>query len=875
MTSWEPNQDELQQVLALLHHSTSSDTEVQRSVQQRLDQLNNHQQFCCYLVYILSSLASSEEQSRSLAGLILKNNIRNRWSQYPDDIKKYVQQETLRSIADSSQLVRATVGIIITTIVMEQGVNGWPDLLPTLKQMLEEEGNPYMQEGAMGAIQKVFEDYGDRLQNETAQPLMIPILKFFNSANAKMRGLAMSSFNSILMINNDPITPIIDQYLPCLFQRALDTDEEVQRQLCRSLCLLLDGFLPNLAPHFPNVIDYIIIKTGDPNETIALEACEFFLSLAENPDVCKPALSEVLSKLIPVLVKCMRYSEEDIILFKGNCDDDSMVPDREEDIKPRFHKAKEVGTGDDEDDDDDAIADWNIRRCSAASLDVLANVFRDELLPVILPIIKEALFHPEWEVKESGILALGAIAEGCTQGLVRFLPELVPFLLNMLQDTKPLVRSITCWTLSRFCSWVIDEAADSFFYPLLNGLLQRILDNNKKVQEAACSAFAVFEEEGGDFLIPYLPEIITTLVKAFSIYQARNLLILYDAVGTLAGSVGSAMRNPAYVQLLMPPLMEKWMRLGNDEKELFPLLECVSAIATSTGTEFIPYTEPVFNKCVALIEKSMEACIKASQHPDQFEMPDKDFLIVALDLLSGLAEGLSTGIEPLVANSNLIHLVVAAAMDASGEVRQSTFALFGDLVKTCWVHVKPYLSTFVPVLTLSFDVAHVSACNNAVWAFGEIAIRAGPELRPFVPPILPCLIFIMNKTDLQRTLLENTAITIGKLGIYCAEDVAPMMSHFIRNVCMSLRNCRDNVEKESAFRGLCTMININPQGLINDFIFWCDAIASFQTLKPDLKEVFIRILEAFRNHLGDENWNSYTSQFPMPLRERLANLYNI
>ena len=44
--------------------------------------------------------------------------------------------------------------------------------------------------------------------------------------------------------------------------------------------------------------------------------------------------------------------------------------------------------------------------------DVLANVFREDLLPVLLPILKETLFHQEWEIKESGILVLGAIAEG-------------------------------------------------------------------------------------------------------------------------------------------------------------------------------------------------------------------------------------------------------------------------------------------------------------------------------------------------------------------------------------------------------------------------------------------------------------------------------
>lgn len=55
-------------------------------------------------------------------------------------------------------------------------------------------------------------------------------------------------------------------------------------------------------------------------------------------------------------------------------------------------------------------------KCSAAALDVLANVFRDELLLHILPLLKELLFHPEWVVKESGILVLGAIAEGKENG---------------------------------------------------------------------------------------------------------------------------------------------------------------------------------------------------------------------------------------------------------------------------------------------------------------------------------------------------------------------------------------------------------------------------------------------------------------------------
>lgn len=43
--------------------------------------------------------------------------------------------------------------------------------------------------------------------------------------------------------------------------------------------------------------------------------------------------------------------------------------------------------------------------------------------------------------------------------------------------------------------------------------------------------------------------------------------------------------------------------------------------------------------------------------PDQYDPPDKDFMIVALDLLSGLAEGLEGHIEGLVANSSVLTLL--------------------------------------------------------------------------------------------------------------------------------------------------------------------------------------------------------------------------
>lgn len=57
-------------------------------------------------------------------------------------------------------------------------------------------------------------------------------------------------------------------------------------------------------------------------------------------------------------------------------------------------------------------------------------------------------------------------------------------------------------------------------------LLARILDGSKRVQEAACSAFATLEEEANLELVPYLPEILATLVEAFNRYQVSDFAVL-------------------------------------------------------------------------------------------------------------------------------------------------------------------------------------------------------------------------------------------------------------------------------------------------------------------------------------------------------------
>lgn len=90
-------------------------------------------------IYIIScSVFNLDEPTRSLAGLILKNNVKSNYHKFPPECRSFVKAECLIAIGDPSPLIRATIGILITTIAQKE-FGTWPELLPTLLSFLDSE----------------------------------------------------------------------------------------------------------------------------------------------------------------------------------------------------------------------------------------------------------------------------------------------------------------------------------------------------------------------------------------------------------------------------------------------------------------------------------------------------------------------------------------------------------------------------------------------------------------------------------------------------------------------------------------------------------------------------------------------------------------
>ncbi|KAG9147492.1 hypothetical protein Leryth_007294 [Lithospermum erythrorhizon] len=669
----------------------------------------------------------------------------------------------------------------------------------------------------------------------------------------------------------------MDKYLRGLFILANDPTPEVRKLVCVAFVQLIEVRPSFLEPHLKDLLQYILQVNKDADEEVALEACEFWSAYCD-AQLPPENLREFLPSLIPVLLSNMAYAEDDEALL--DAEEDGSQPDRDQDVKPRFHSSRFHGTEDAEDDDDDDIVNiWNLRKCSAAALDILSNVFGDEILPMLMPIVQANLSAPgdeAWKAREAAVLALGAIAEGCINGLYPLLSEIVSFLTPLLDDKFPLIRSISCWTLSRFSKYVIQGTGhpegDEQFKKLLVGLLRRILDENKRVQEAACSAFATLEEDAAELMTPYMEVILQHLMCAFGKYQKRNLRIVYDAIGTLADAVGGDLNEPKYLEILMPPLIAKWQQLSDSDKDIFPLLECFTSIAQALGTGFAQFSPPVFQRCITIIQTQQLMKVQPASAGIQY---DKDFIVCSLDLLSGLTEGLGSGIETLVSQSNLRNLLLQCCMDGDPDIRQSAFALLGDISRVCPLHLQPHLSDFLDIAAKQLKDPKlkdgISVANNACWAIGELAIKVHKEISPIVMTVISCLVPILQHAEgLNKSLLENSAITLGRLAWVCPELVSPHMEHFMQAWCLALTMIRDDTEKEEAFRGLCAMVKTNPSGGVNSIVFMCKAIASWHEIRSeDLHNEVCQVLQGYKQMLNNGAWEQCMSSLEPAVRDKL------
>ena len=116
---------------------------------------------------------------------------------------------------------------------------------------------------------------------------LIPkMISMFSHDSWRVREGAIFVVNQFLALRSNVLMQsYFDSFLTALFSRANDSNPEVRKRVCQSLGIILDARPEAILQQLDPIVSFMLHVMETDQESISLEACEFWLSFAEQPDL--------------------------------------------------------------------------------------------------------------------------------------------------------------------------------------------------------------------------------------------------------------------------------------------------------------------------------------------------------------------------------------------------------------------------------------------------------------------------------------------------------------------------------------------------------------------------------------------------------------
>jgi len=148
----------------------------------------------------------------------------------------------------------------------------------------------------------------------------------------------------------------------------------------------------------------------------------------------------------------------------------------------------------------------------------------------------------------------------------------------------------------------------------------------------------------------------------------------------------------------------------------------------------------------------------------------------------------------------------------------------------------------------------LSVINNACWSCGEIGLKQGKTpflasktllilkqgagMAPYVEKLFERLLAIIQANNIPKSMTENAAISLGRLGLGSCDELAPHLASFAEPFLRALAKVAETDEKDSAFKGFILIVGRNPEAMESCLALFFRSIARYKNVGPVLGEHF-------------------------------------
>ncbi|KTF84401.1 hypothetical protein cypCar_00032214, partial [Cyprinus carpio] len=409
-------------------------------------------------------------------------------------------------------------------------------------------------------------------------------------------------------------------------------------------------------------------------------------------------------------------------------------------------------TKQDENDDDD---DWNPCKAAGVCLMLLATCCEDDVVPHVLPFIKEHIKHPDWRYRDASVMAFGSILEGPELSQLKPLViQAMPTLIELMKDPSVVVRDTTAWTLGRICD-LLPEAAINEVYlaPLLQCLIEG-LGAEPRVASNVCWAFSSLAEaayEATDAADDQEEPSTYCLSSSFELIVQK----LLETTDRPDGHQNN-LRSAAY-----EALMEI---VKNSAKDCYPAVQKTTLVIMERLQQVLQMESHIqstsdriqFNDLQSLLCATLQNVLRKVQHQDALQISD----VVMASLLRMFQSTAGSGgvqEDALMAVSTLVEvlgsdflkymeafkpfLVIGLKNYAEYQVCLAAVGLVCDLCRALMANILPHCDEIMQLLleNLGNENVHRSVKPQILSVFGDIALAIGGEFKKYLDIVLDTL----------------------------------------------------------------------------------------------------------------------------------------
>uniref|UniRef100_A0A671R5K7 Importin subunit beta-1-like n=1 Tax=Sinocyclocheilus anshuiensis TaxID=1608454 RepID=A0A671R5K7_9TELE len=666
-----------------------------------------------FLVELSKVLANpgNTQVARVAAGLQVKNSLtskdpdvktqhQQRWLAIDASARREIKNYVLQTLGTETYRPSSASQCVAGIACAEIPVNQWPELIPQLvANVTDPSSTEHMKESTLEAIGYICQDIDPEHLQDNANQILTAIIQGMRKEEPS-NNVKLAATNALL--NSLEFT-------------KANFDKETER-------------------HF--IMQVVCEATQCPDTRVRVAA---------------------LQNLVKIMSLYYQYMETYMgpALFAVIVD--VVCPQASEQGRPPEHTSKFYAKGalqylvpiltqtltkQDENDDDD---DWNPCKAAGVCLMLLATCCEDDVVPHVLPFIKEHIKHPDWRYRDASVMAFGSILEGPELSQLKPLViQAMPTLIELMKDPSVVVRDTTAWTLGRICD-LLPEAAINEVYlaPLLQCLIEG-LGAEPRVASNVCWAFSSLAEAA---------------------YEATDAADDEEEPSTYCLSSSFELIVQKLLETTDSAAYEALMEIvKNSAKDCYPAVQKTTLVIMERLQQVLQMESHIqstsdriqFNDLQSLLCATLQNVLRKVQHQDALQISD----VVMASLLRMFQSTAGSGgvqEDALMAVSTLVEvlgsdflkymeafkpfLVIGLKNFAEYQVCLAAVGLVCDLCRALMANILPHCDEIMQLLleNLGNENVHRSVKPQILSVFGDIALAIGGEFKKYLDIVLDTL----------------------------------------------------------------------------------------------------------------------------------------